>query len=446
MLSALLSVTVTNPVVFGAAVGSTDFALSSTTTDFPPLRPILGWSSWNTFNLDVTEDIVVSSAKTMASNGLAAAGYEYILIDDGWTAAQRDSKGNLDVNLTKFPSGFKNLTDSVHQMGLKVGIYTSVSAVTCGGYVGSLNHEVQDAKWFVEMGFDFVKHDTCGTDCSVHDGCIQNATKRMGSTLRAEGARVGKQIVYYLDHGNPVNPQQLYNPRNFNVANKECIVKTATKAQELVWVWAGADGSDEWGPHMFKSWFDRSDKWLSLLSNVHNQIRVAEWHRCGFLHFPDMPTCGQGAFSIAECRSEFALYSILGASLILGADIRSQPSEIVQLWTNKEMLEIARDEDCVQGSLTDNSQEAGEIWVRPLHDGTFAAVLFNKGSTALELTLTWLDDGRWNSFYPATFIRASLRNVFTSTELGVFTVGFTATVQPHDSIFLRVSPQTKTDL
>merc|ERR1740117_1285707 len=99
---------------------------------------------------------------------------------------------------------------------------------------------------------------------------------------------------------------------------------------------------------MFKSWFDRGDEWLSLLSNVHNQIRVAEWHRRGFLHFPDMPTCGQGNFDMGECRAEFSLYAILGAPLVLGADIRSQPKEILDLWTNREMLSIAQDPDCTQ--------------------------------------------------------------------------------------------------
>ena len=39
--------------------------------DFPPLKPILGWSSWNTFQLDVTEDIILESAQTMVAGAIA---------------------------------------------------------------------------------------------------------------------------------------------------------------------------------------------------------------------------------------------------------------------------------------------------------------------------------------------------------------------------------------
>ena len=88
--------------------------------------------------------------------------------------------GHIPVNKQKFPSGFAALTDSVHKLGLKLGIYTSVSAVTCGGFMGSLGHEEADATHFVDLGFDLVKYDTCGVDCGIHDGCIQNAVRKFG--------------------------------------------------------------------------------------------------------------------------------------------------------------------------------------------------------------------------------------------------------------------------
>jgi len=102
----------------------------------------------------------------MASK-LLSSGYEYLLIDDGWppdTAHARQAgparlpDGTIPVSKKKFPSGFKNLTDYVHTLGLKIGIYTAVSHWTCGGYTGSLGHEDVDAKSFADWGFDFVKH------------------------------------------------------------------------------------------------------------------------------------------------------------------------------------------------------------------------------------------------------------------------------------------------
>ena len=55
------------------------------------------------------------------------------------------------------------------------------------------------------------------------------------------------------------------------VKDTECIVKLATKPRELVWTWA-QESAD-----MFKSWLDIEDTWESTLSNIHNQIRTAEW-------------------------------------------------------------------------------------------------------------------------------------------------------------------------
>ena len=66
-----------------------------------------------------------------------------------------------------------SLSCSLPIQGLKLGIYTAVSITTCGGFTGSLFHEETDAATFASWGMDFVKFDTCGNDCDVHDGCMQ---------------------------------------------------------------------------------------------------------------------------------------------------------------------------------------------------------------------------------------------------------------------------------
>ena len=45
--------------------------------------PTMGWSSWNTFALDINEDVILGQAEAMVKTGLAKAGYKYINIDDG---------------------------------------------------------------------------------------------------------------------------------------------------------------------------------------------------------------------------------------------------------------------------------------------------------------------------------------------------------------------------
>ncbi|MEO8777451.1 MAG: Sip1-related alpha-galactosidase [Rhodanobacter sp.] len=116
-----------------STVGDTD--LSGT--------PPMGWSSWNHFGTRVTAANIRAAADELVSSGMAAAGYRYVIIDDGWQG-QRDARGVLHPD-AKFPD-MQALADYVHRKGLKFGIYSSLGKLACGGYAGSDGHEAQDAR------------------------------------------------------------------------------------------------------------------------------------------------------------------------------------------------------------------------------------------------------------------------------------------------------------
>ena len=144
-------------------------------------RPPRGWSSWNSFGLNINEGVVRGATDVMAE-ALLPSGYEYLLIDDGWppdtahykhAGPARLADGTIPVSKKKFPSGFKNLTDYVHSKGLRIGIYTAVSHWTCGGFTGSLGHEDTDAKSFVDWCdlYPFVCM-RVANDCPASDHCV----------------------------------------------------------------------------------------------------------------------------------------------------------------------------------------------------------------------------------------------------------------------------------
>ena len=70
----------------------------------------MGWNPWNCYaniGVGVTEEIVLTAAKMMATK-LKPLGYEYINLDCGWSTMHRDSKnGSLLVNAGRFPHGMK---------------------------------------------------------------------------------------------------------------------------------------------------------------------------------------------------------------------------------------------------------------------------------------------------------------------------------------------------
>ena len=43
--------------------------------------PLMGWSSWNTYALNISEQLIKEQADAMVSTGLKDAGYKFINID-----------------------------------------------------------------------------------------------------------------------------------------------------------------------------------------------------------------------------------------------------------------------------------------------------------------------------------------------------------------------------
>ena len=84
--------------------------------------PTMGWSSWNTFSVNISENIIKGQADAMVSQGLKDAGYQYINIDDGFQYG-RTPEGKVCIHPERFPNGLKVVSDYIHSKGLKAGIY-----------------------------------------------------------------------------------------------------------------------------------------------------------------------------------------------------------------------------------------------------------------------------------------------------------------------------------
>ena len=152
-------------------------ALGAPVSPANPKTPLMGWSSWNTFGVDISEEIILGIARAMATNGLKEAGYVYVNIDDGFFWGHGPD-GRLRFHPERFPNGMKGTVDGIHALGLKAGTYSDAGSDTCGsmwggsgsggkdkGGVGAglYGHDAADcALHFNELGFDFIKVDYCG--------------------------------------------------------------------------------------------------------------------------------------------------------------------------------------------------------------------------------------------------------------------------------------------
>ena len=136
--------------------------------------PTMGWSSWNTYGVNINESLIKRQADAMVSKGLIDVGFNHINIDDGYFGGRNKETGELLIHPQRFPNGLKPVADYIHSKGLKAGIYSDAGANTCGNMyngdvlsvdVGFYNYDQHDADFFFkECGFDFVKVDFCGGD------------------------------------------------------------------------------------------------------------------------------------------------------------------------------------------------------------------------------------------------------------------------------------------
>src|SRR5690242_25070 len=96
MVAAALLAAVTTAVPFSASpAGAAGNGLART--------PPMGWNDWNSFGCNVSEALVKQTADVMVSSGMAAAGYQYVNIDDCWMQSSRDAASNLVPDFAKFP-------------------------------------------------------------------------------------------------------------------------------------------------------------------------------------------------------------------------------------------------------------------------------------------------------------------------------------------------------
>jgi alpha-galactosidase len=311
-------------------------SLSTTAQKFDQLAktPPMGWNSWNKFQCDVRESLIMGIADAMVSSGMKDAGYEYVVIDDCWQVA-RDENGEIVVDQERFPHGMKFLADYIHSKGLKFGIYSCAGTMTCARRPGGRGHEYQDARTYARWGVDYLKYDWCNT--STQDAPASYATMR--DALFA----AGRPIVFSLCEWGSHKP----------------------------WEWAGNVG------HLWRTTGDIGDSWNSMINIFSQQKDLARYAGPGKWNDPDMLEVGNGGMTTEEYKTHFSLWCMLAAPLLAGNDLQDMTPETKSILLNKEI--IALDQDSLGRQATcyrDNTDY--QIWIKALANNEKAVCLLNK--------------------------------------------------------------------
>jgi alpha-galactosidase len=395
------------------AAGPDPTATDASTTESHPsaaLTPPLGWNTWNTFGCNINEALIRRTADAMVSNGMRAAGYRYVVVDDCWFDPDRDAKGNLQSDPDRFPRGMKALGDYVHARGLKFGLYQVPTEKTCAqragtypGSTGSQGHETQDADQFAAWGVDYVKYDWCSPAGTMDEQVT--AFARMRDALQA----TGRPIVF------SINPNSFHTRKTGRLRNWGDVADLWRTTDDITTAW------DTSGQAGFR---------LGVKNIVDLNTGLAGYAAPGRFNDPDMLEVGNGGLTDTEMRSHFALWAVMAAPLMAGNDPRSATKATTDLLTNRTLLAINQDRLGLQAWPVSNDGTR-RVLAKRLADGDIAVALFNQGSSTTKISTTAAALGLAGT----SFTRLDAWTGARSTSSGTFS----ASVAAHDTVVYRIS-------
>jgi len=411
--------------------------------------PPMGWSTWNAFATDIDEEKIIGSAQQIVDIGLAAKGYRYINIDDGWALKRRMPDGHMILRTDKFPSGriggdtptFKPFTDRLHAMGLKAGIYTDLGRNTCSeawsetdtdlpkgnvlerevGIYGRIDQDI--ALYFADWGFDYIKVDGCG---------LRDYTPRNPRVLSGKFRALGP----YLDSGAVTRTdipaiQGMF--RQINLALARNNPDSDYILSLCIW---GAANVRTWGKDyggVSRTSDDISPAWGRLLVNYDSAVTRSLYAHPGSWNDPDMLHIGAGDFDanhITEARSHFALWAMLNAPLMIGTDLRKTPKALLDIFGNADVIALDQDPAGNQAVLAYDSSDL-QMLVKTLASGEKALAIFNRGSGAYDVDLS-ADQLKFTDTAPV-----ELTDLWTKAHTS-FTRRTRLHVAPRETLIFRV--------
>ena len=330
-------------------------------------KPTMGWSSWNTFALNINEQVIKNQASAMRQKGLLKVGYDHINIDDGYFGGRDAETGKLLIHPTRFPNGLAPVVKYIHLLGMKAGIYSDGGENTCGSYhggdnwgigVGLYGHDQQDCDFFFkELGFDFIKVDFCG-GVSYH-----NKDK-----LDLDAETRYKAIAQAID-----------NTGRDDVRMNVCR-----------WDYPG-----NWVQDVAVSWRTTQDinvSWGSVKDILKQNLYLSAYCYGGHYNDMDMLEVGKG-LTKEEDRTHFGMWCIMSSPLLIGCDMSTLTGTTLSLLKNTDLIALNQDTLCLQAYVV---QHVGDTYVlvkdlEQLYGNTRAVAFYNPSDQSADMSVKFTD-------------------------------------------------------
>ena len=361
--------------------------------------PTMGWSSWNTYGVNINEGLIKRQADAMVSKGLKDVGFDHINIDDGFFGGRNTETGELLIHPTRFPNGLKPVAEYIHSKGLKAGIYSDAGCNTCGNYyngdylsvnVGFYNYDQHDADfYFLDCGFDFIKVDFCGGDAP------QNSQRLA------------------------LDPQERYTAISQAIKNTG---RDDVRLNVCRWNYPGT-----WVHDVAFSWrttHDINSSWGSVKGILAENLCLSAYCYDGHYNDMDMLEVGR-TLTEEEDKTHFGMWCIMASPLLIGCDLSNIKSTTLALLKNEELIALNQDSLCLQAYVA-NLVNGCHIIVKDietLYGNRRAFAVYNPNDNQRQVKVTFSDLDLGGA--------VALRDVFAKEDVGTFTNDYEVTVPAH---------------
>lgn len=399
--------------------------------------PPMGWNSWDSYGLTITEAQFKANVDAMVKR-VKAAGYQYAVIDEGWYLlnAQKtkdeafvyrmDGNGRYEPALNRFESaagdaGFKPVADYVHAQGLKFGIHIirgipkqavakNVGVADSGFHAADLadttdvcpwnpdNFGVKDnaagqawydslLKQYAAWGVDYIK-----VDCIASHPYKGDEIRMIHRAI----VKTGRAIVLSLSPG----------PAPLDKAAEVAANAQVWRISDDVWdYWKKTGGTGY--PQSVTGQFAVLASWVT-------HVKAGNWPDADMLPLGTLgPVPGEGKARTTrlthdEQRTLVTLWSIARSPLFIGANLTEMDDWTVSLLTNEAV--VAMDQRGHEQRVAGEDEDL-IAWASKGEGGREYLAVFNRGDAAVRVAVPLARYGFAGEKYSA-------RDVWEGKDLG----------------------------
>ena len=360
-------------------------------------------------------------------------------VDDGWNLQSRNKTTNEQVvNSTSYPNGISGLASQIHSLGLKIGIYSDAGSRTCAGYMGSLGHETLDAQTFSSWGIDYLKYDNCNVPATWADQYSYCVPQGGAGSSFPNGTcpSLSNQAPMAYDWSTSNTTKRYTQMRDALLALESSGGRTILYS---MCEWGNADVVESWGNATGNSWrmsHDIAPSWGRIMEILNINVFKLNYVNFWGHNDADMLEVGNGALTLPESRSHFALWAAMKSPLIIGTALDTLDSAHVAILSNTHLLAFHQDK--VHGkpampykwgtsaNWSFNASHPAEFWSGASSAGTLVLMMntLNNNRTM---------EAKWSEIPQLMGCAYQVTDIWTGTNYGCVKTGISNTLVAHDT-------------